>query len=319
MRTLSALILAALGGAAHAETISVAVMDASAPEELQREVVRSTEQLLGELSGLTVRPLAKVPAQRKGCAADAACLSTTAASTGSDHVVLLALSLSGERLFVDAFLVDVRGRKAVHRQLPEGRPEEPEVSVRALLEALLPGYARKGWGGLTIKLEPKAQLKIDGARYALNPQDPFVALTAGMHEVDVVLPGGAALLQKKQVREGERDVLSVPSAAMLPTGVETSRGRSDALLATSYGLFSVGALAIAGSFIVAGMARRVAGDVTLCGGPGPCSTEPAAMAAKARAENLTRNANILLGSGAVLSTAGAGVFVFDLVRSKESR
>jgi hypothetical protein len=320
VRKLLAVLFVALAGVARAESVSVVIMDATgASEDLQRKVARNAEIALRELSGLQVKELKSRPALRKGCASEPTCLSNSASAAGTEHVLLLSLSQAAERLFLDGFLVDVQARKAVHRQLPEGRADEPEVSVKALVEALLPAFARKGWGGLTLKVEPQAQVKIDGARYALNPQDPFVALTAGTHEVDVLLPTGAALLQRKQVREGERDLLSIPSSAMFPTGVETSRGRSDALLATSYGLFAAGALTIASAFIVGAMARSTARSVTPCVGGQACTPFLEAQEVQQRAELLTRNANILLGAGAALSTAGAGVFVFDLVRSKESR
>ncbi|MGQ0506188.1 MAG: hypothetical protein ACT4TC_12820, partial [Myxococcaceae bacterium] len=253
-------------GMAFAESVSVVVMDAKAmPEEMSRRVVRMTDVVLRELSSLTVKTLPKgVPAQRKGCAADSACLSSMATAAGTDLVILMALSRSGDRLFLDAFFVDVTGRKAVHRQIPEGKYDEPESSAKALVDAMLPPFARKGWGGVTLEVESGAQVRIDGTRFAVTPQEPLLALTAGSHDVDILYADGRALMQRIKVEEGARTKLSVPRAAMLPHAGEVSSGHDDTLRFTSYGIFAAGALTVASSFIVGAMARSTARDVTPC-------------------------------------------------------
>ncbi len=319
MRTLLAALLVALSCAAHAESVSVVLVETSGTtEEVQRRVLRSASTALRELSGWSLKevPPARRTAPRKDCVGDSACLAAAAAAPGTEHVLLLALTRTAEQVALEGFLADLRARKVSRHQRTDERGEEPEA-VRALVEALLPAFARKGWGGLTLKVEPTAVVKIDGARYIVDPQDPFIALTAGPHEVDILLATGA-LLQTHQVREGERSVLSVPSAAMLP-GIEGARGRSDALLFTSYGLGVAGALAIAGSLVAGGMAQAAARDVTPCVGGQACTSFEEAQVVLRRAEIRARNANILLGTGAVLSAAGAGVFAFDFIRSKESR
>ena len=150
VRTLAVVLLVALPGAAAAETAAAVMRHFSGlDEDAQRRILRVSEVALRELSGFEVEELTGKarPPQRKGCASDPACLSTIAAATGADYALLMYLAVTDDTLFVDAFFVDVNGRKAVHRQIPEGRVDEPEALLRALVEAVLPAFGRKGWAG----------------------------------------------------------------------------------------------------------------------------------------------------------------------------
>ena len=318
---ISALVCVAslASAAARAETAAVLIADAvDVGPALQGRIARAAEVALRELSGFGVTPLGSKAssAPRRSCGADAACLTQVAALVGTAHVLLLGLASPEKNLVVDAYLVDVKLHQLVHRQVIEGKLEEPERAVKSLVEAILPAYAKKGWGGLLIRAGGVLQIKVDGRRVAAPSTDEPLALVSGTHDVDVLFAAGPALLQRQAVREGERTLLEAsPSAAAAAMG-SAAHGSGDGMLVASYALWGAGTLAIAGAFVAGALSRLQSRGVVACTPTvKDCTDYATAMEQRRQAEIFARNGNILLGVGAGLATAGAGVFVFDLVRT----
>ncbi len=80
-------------------------------------------------------------------------------------------------------------------------------------------------------------------------------------------------------------------------------------------LWSAGALALAGSFIAAGISHQKTDALVRCEGASrECTPFSTAQQQLDQARTLATTANWLLGSGAVLAVGGAGLFTFDLVQ-----
>jgi hypothetical protein len=147
----------------------------------------------------------------------------------------------------------------------------------------------------------------------LADPDPVVALTAGPHEVDLLLPSGEALLTREQVPEGARLRLAPGQLALKLSGAAPAP-RGKGLRTASYVTFSLGALAVAGSLVAGGLSRGALRGVESCDGRvRDCTSFPMASSAHEQAARYARTGNVLLGAGAGLIGVGTGLFVFDLL------
>lgn len=223
-------------------------------------------------------------------------LDARAVGRGSDRVaVALTLYLDGERLGVR------RG---------EGTVEGFETAARSALEGLLPAWARKGFGGLRLDVEPGSLVKVDGRVSEAGPGE-LVALPAGPHYVDVVFPNGSALLQRVEVTAGARSRLVVDAPTLALT---TAAPKSGTLRGISYGLWVTGAASVAGGLIAGALARGTGADLSPCTGDARgCATLDDVTRRQAQAESWASTGNIFLGVGAGLMALGAGLFVVDVV------
>jgi hypothetical protein len=315
-------------GAAEARSVAVSLVDSPGLSEAQaRRAVKAAENAVDDLSGLSLQrqPAPKRGAPRRSCGdelparspAVPPCLAALAVATGADHALLLSLRSAGGRLIADGFFVDEG--QVRHQRLDEAG-DDLDKPVRALVEALLPAWARKGWGGLTLSVPPGALLKVDGKKVAFSAAEPL-ALTAQVHSLDVLFEGGQAVMQRLHVPEGEALSLEVAPAPAVDASLGATAGHADERLrAVSYGLWGAGVLAIAGSLVAGAQSRRVAADLATCQGTSRgCLPYDQAQSRRQQAEAYARTGNVLLGVGAALAAGGVGLFAFDEVRAGAGR
>jgi hypothetical protein len=301
-----------LPGICHAQALVTAVLDApNVPDATVKKVQRATEVVLRQLSGLSV---AEGPAFKRGapkkCADD--CAQQLVRALGSPGVLLLELRPlegRGERLSVELQLWLDGVRLAVRRG--EGSAEGFEAAVRPVLEGLLPGWARKGFGGLLVQVEPGALVKVDG-RLALGKATEVQSVTAGVHLVDVVFADGHAVLQRVEVAEGGKVALEV-NLAQDAFDVKSKRGQGTRpLRVVSYATWMAGAAALAGGLVAGALGRGTAAGLTPCTGQTrDCPTLDVVLERNRQAQAYASTGNVLLGVGAGLATVGAALFVVD--------
>jgi hypothetical protein len=297
--------------ASAAERLSVRVLDGGGLASTEAQAVLSAgAELARELSALTVNP---VSGMSRRCG-DEACLRALLSETQAEQGLFLLVTPARRGLVeVEATWVDGAAGSPVRRRVPAAATGELKGALRPAVAALVPAYARKGWGGLVVAADA-ARLRVDGR--AMAPSGAVVPVTAGPHEVDLLLPSGEAALSRELVPEGARLRLTVPEAITAAGTRTASRGKG--LRVASYVTFSVGALALAGSLVAGGLSRNALKGVEPCMGERQaCTRFPAAKAAYDRSERYARTGNVLLGVGGGLSTVGVGLFVFDVVSSDD--
>jgi hypothetical protein len=307
-RWLGAALLSA-ASLCRADEVTCLVNEAQGlPDAMVRKVQRATEAALKQLSGFTV---VEGPAFKKGapkrcgddCEAELAHTQPNAvvldlkADTRTDKLMVsVALWLGGER---------VGARRA------EGTLETPEVTLKPLLEALLPGWARRGWGGLKVDVEALSALKVDGRLVDAQPS-ALVPVTAGAHQVDVVFADGHAVLQRLEVKEGKSTRLEV-SAAAPEVGKALKSGISP-VRAVSYAAWVVGAGTLASGILAGALSRNTSAGLVPCTpDTRGCATLDSALDKQRQAQSLADTGNVLIGIGAGLAAVGAGLFVVDVV------
>ena len=249
------LLVALLAPGALGETkragLVVQVLDAQGvPEAVTRRIQRSAETLLKKLSGL---PVAEGPAfkagPRRSCA-DVPCQRAVVMAVGAPAVALLSLrSSKGGVIFDVSFWLD--GEK-LGVELGDAEVEAPENGLKPALDAVLPAWAKRGWGALLLEAQPGAVVKLDGRPMKLT-QGQRLSVPAGAHQLDVVYADGNAVLQRVEVPEGTSTRVDVTR----PPGVVAATSEGNPVLrAVSFGLWTAGAMAIAGSLIAGSLSCR---------------------------------------------------------------
>ncbi len=305
-------------GPSRAETVAVAFADPSGfNEAAQLKLLRAAEGVLKERSSLQVleqdKPRAGAP--RRRCGEEPQCARQLATSTKADYALLLSLGASSAGLSVDGVWVEVNGTKALQRKVRGVSLDAPEPQLRELLEGLVPGWARRGYGGLVVDAQPGARIKVDGRAVATAPMSEPLAIPAGTHELDVLLPSGQAQLQRVSVPEGARVPLKMELGQdLLPTG-GGGKGVSG-LRAAAYSTWTAGALTLAAAFVTAGLAQSTVNRIQACGPDRQCSDIDDALAAQARAQQAIGTANVLMVVGGGLMGVGAGLFVVDVAAAQ---
>lgn len=296
----------------QAQAIVSAVVDAQGVSDAAvKRAQRATESALKQVSGLSVGegPAFKKGAPRK-CGDD--CATELVRGVPAPGVVLLdlkGLDRAGERVAVEVTLY-LDGERVGSRR-GDGTIDGFETAAKGALEALLPGWARKGYGGLRFDLEEGSVVKVDG-RVSKAKLGDVVALPAGPHQVDVVFPDGNAVLQRIEVAEGVRGRLSVDSPAAVLSG--GAAPKSGALRVVSYSLWVAGAASIAGGLIAGALARGTSAGLASCQGDvRDCAPLDEVQQKQAQAQAYATTGNIFLGVGAGLAALGAGLFVIDVV------
>lgn len=298
---------------AHAQAVVSAVLDATGvPDASVKRAQRATESALKQLSALSVGegPAFKKGAPRKCAGEDCAReLVQSLSAAGAVLLDLKAADSKGERVSVELQLWLDGERIGTRRG--EGSIDGFEAAVKPVLEALVPPWAKKGFGGLRLQVEPGATVKIDGRISNAKPGE-VLALAAGTHQVDVVFPDGHAVLQRLDVAEGARGRVEVDSPAEAVSG--SAPKSMSALRGVSYGLWVAGAATIAGGLIAGALGRGTAAGLSPCVGDSrDCATLDTVLQRNSAAESYANTGNILLGVGGGLAAAGAGLFVIDLV------
>jgi hypothetical protein len=293
-----------------AERLAVRVQYEGTSSVAELEHVRTqVEALARELTGLSVTRSPE-GRQARRCGVDDACLRTVAAAARTEHVLVLGLvPRRPGTADVDVAWVDTLGGGVVKRWVGGASLATLAPGVRPAVAALVPAFARRGWGGLVA--QGLSRLRVDG-RMLAEP-DQVVALTAGPHEVDLLLPSGEALLIREQVPEGARLRLEPGQLDVTRSGAAPAP-RGKGLRTASYVTFSLGALAVAGSLVAGGLSRGALRGVEPCDGRvRDCTSFPTASFAHERAARYAQTGNVLLGAGAGLTVVGSGLFVFDLL------
>jgi hypothetical protein len=279
------------------------------PDVVTRRVQKSAETLLKKLSGLSVGegPAFK-PGPRRTCP-DLPCQRAVVSAAGSPAVALLSLrSSKGGVAFDVSFWLD---GERLGMELGDAELEAPENGLRPAIDAVLPAWAKRGWGALRLDAQPGAVVKLDGRPMKLESGE-MISVPAGAHQLDVVYADGNAVLQRVEVPEGSRTRVDVTRP---PTVVTAPREGNGVIRAVSFGLWTAGALAIAGSLVAGSLSRQTGAGQNPCSGDSrSCSTFDQATERHRQAQAYASTGNILLGTGLVLASAGAGVFVFDLVK-----
>lgn len=301
-------LLLALPASAN-ERLTVRVLDGGGVGSSEAQLALGVgAELARELTALIVDP---VPGVSRRCG-DALCWRALIAQGGAEHGLFL-LVTPVRRGTVDVELTWMDGVDGIihQRRISGATAAELKGVLRPAVAALVPPFVRKGWGGLVVNVE-EARLRVDGR--ALAPSDAVVPVTAGPHEVDLLLPSGEALLTRQLIIEGARLRMTPPTA--LEAGSTRAPSRGKGLRAASYATFSLGALALTGSLVAGGLSRGALDGIEPCTGPDRgCTRYLVAHEAYERSGRYARTGNVLLGVGAALSTVGIGLFIFDVASS----
>lgn len=300
-----------LPGAARAQAVVSAVLDATGVSDTSlKRLQRTTEAALKQVSSLNV---GEGPAYRRNsprrCEDD--CAQELAQSVSVAGAVLLsvkALDRGGERISVEVQLW-LDGEKVGARR-GEGTVDGFDGAIRPVLESLLPGWARQGYGGLRVEVEPGTVVKVDGRLLEGRPGE-VVPVAAGMHQVDVVFPEGHAVLQRIDVPQGGRAKVQAQSPAEAITG--RAPKKLSALRGVSYGTFMVGAAVLAGGLVAGALGRGTAADLgSSCQGDyRSCATLQTVLDRQAQAQAYATTGNVMLGVGGGLAATGAVLFLID--------
>lgn len=290
-------------------TVHLAVVAPELSPSQRQAVEKAAAASLSELTGFTV-DVTEPPSEcdPSGCAL------ALARSRGGGFGLLLQASVPSLVLELRGAFADGDSGKLVAKKVRGGNPDEPAAAVKVMLDALLPRWTRLGFSTVVVEAPVDSVVKVDGRRVGLVPLEDVVSLPAGVHDVDVVLPGGEAVLYRPRLTDGARfrvnvDALSATSA-LAPTEGTAQRAW---MRPVSYGLWSAGAVAIAASLVAGGLSRQAGRDLDACGAADrDCLRLNEAQAVEARAQRYAQTGNILLVGGSVLGAAGAGLFVFDL-------
>lgn len=308
------LLLSLLPAVAHAQALVAAVLDASGVSDGSvKRLQRATESALKQVSSLSV---GEGPAYKKGaprrCSGED-CARDLVGSLSAAGVVLLELKpvdKQGERVSVELQLW-LDGDK-VGTKRGEGSVEGFETGIKPVLEALLPPWARKGFGGLRVQTEPGAVVKVDG-RLISPKSGEVVSVVAGVHQVDVIFAEGHAVLQRLEVSEGSRVKVEALSPSEAVSG-KAPKGTS-ALRGVSYGVFMAGAATLAGGLVAGTLGRGTAvGVSSSCqGNSRDCSTLDFVQTRQAQAEAYASTGNVMLGIGGGLAATGVALFLIDVL------
>lgn len=308
------LALTLLAQAAHAQAIVAGVLDATnVPDAAVKRLQRATEVALKQVSSL---PVGEGPAYKKGapkkCAAADECARDLASSLSPSGAVLLdlrAVDSKSERVSVELQLW-LDGEK-VGAKRGEGSVDGFESAIKPTIEALLPAWARKGFGGLRLEVEPGMVVKVDGRLVSSKPGEVF-AVPAGVHQVDVVFAEGHAVLQRLEVNEGSR----VKLEALSPAAAVSGRGPkgTSVLRGVSYGVFVAGSAAMAGGLVAGALGRGTGANLASCQGDSrSCQTLDVVLEKQSQAQAYATTGNVMLGVGAGLAITGAGLFLIDVL------
>lgn len=309
LRVLSFALVLAFPLTAHAQALVAAVLDANGvPDAAVKRLQRATEAALKQASSLQV---GEGPAWKKGapkkCTDD--CARALVESLGGAAVLLdlKSADAKGERVSIELQLW-LDGER-VGSKRGEGTIDGFETGIRPQLEGLLPGWARKGFGGLRLEVEPGTVVKVDGR--LPSGKGEVVAVPAGVHQVDVVFPEGHAVLQRLEVPEGTRVRLEATAPSAAVTG-KVGKGMT-ALRGVSYGVFVAGAATMAGGLVAGTLGRHTAGDLTApCRGDvRDCTTLDVVLTKQAQAQAYADTGNVMLGVGAGLAATGVVLFLID--------
>ncbi len=303
-----------MSGPALAQSVVPAVLDAQGmPDATVKRLTRAAADSLKALSALKVGDPApwRKDSPKKNCASTD-CQQDVVKAVPSPVVLLLSFKGQGAFITVDASLW-LEGERVAAKS-GDLELDSAEVGFKPVIEAVLPAWARKGWGGLRLDTDAGAVVKLDGRATRYRPGE-VLAVPAGPHQLDVVFADGNAVLQRVDVPEGSRLRVDVAPAQGVVT--ETSGSGLSTIRAVSYGLFAAGTLAIAGGLVAGTLSRQTgAGQNSCMGDSRSCVTFETAAEKQRQSAGYATTGNVFLGTGLALVATGVGLFVYDAVREK---
>lgn len=310
-----ALIFSCLGSSvSNGQSLVVAVADAPGVSDTTvRRVQRATEGALRQITALAV---SEGPALKRGAPrrCDDDCVQQVVRGQQAVGVVVLTMRpLDGkvERVAVELQLwlegVNLGARRG------EGSADGFELVARPALEALLPGWARKGFGGVRVEAGRDVVVKVDG-RLSTARRGEVLAVPAGIHQVDLVFADGHALLHRLEVVEGRRARIEAADPAQFVASSSSASSGPGALRITSYGVWMVGAATVAGGLIAGALGKGTAVGLAPCeASTRDCATLDTVLERNRQAQAYASTGNVLLGVGTGLLAVGAGLFIIDVV------
>ncbi len=300
-------------------SLKVVVYDsAGVPEVTARRLLRAAEgalQAVGALELAEGRLGAKdAPKKCDDCAKEAAL------QAGTPAAMLVAVRTSRRGLAVEAsFWLD--GERLTGPELGDTETDAAAEGLKPVMEAALPKWARKGFGGVRVTAPAGATVKVDG-KVVEGALAGIVPMPVGPHAVDVVFPDGRAELSTVEVTPGARLRLEPkPPEPSLVKAAAASESLS-ALRLVSYAAWTVGALLVASGFVAGTLSRSTASGAKPCSaGTRDCISLSTAQDRSRLSDSYARTGNVLLGTGLGLAAVGVGLFVLDLsfFSSKEGR
>jgi hypothetical protein len=301
------LVSALLASASAPATLAVRVVTDGLPPAQAEQVAQATEAALREQVSWSLQR------DEGGACADDACLLKLAAGS---FAVEVQAAVVDRVLQVRAAFADAGTGRVVRKEVRGGSPAAPAKAVRLALEAALPAWSGRGQASVVVSAPAASVVKVNGRRVAMAPVEEPLGLEAGVHEVDVLLPSGDAVMWRRRLVPGARHTAEVGPLQRMATAERPDTGwRKPA----AYALWSAGALAVAGAFVAGGLARQDVGTLRACTPADRtrnCTRMEDARIAHARGESYARTGNLLLVGGLVLGGAGAGLYTFDLMEDR---
>jgi hypothetical protein len=289
---------------AAAQSVTVAVMDA--PGQSDAQVKRAHKAVLEQLKSLCALPVSDAlewKGPKRGCtASDEACQRERLKG-----VAALALWLTGGASVDASFWLD--GARV--SPMKSGSTDD----AKTLLEAVLPMWMRKGWGGVRLAEPPPpgSVLKLDGRVLSSSKQLEVLPLAAGAHQLDVLFPDGHAVLQRIEVPEASRTRVELAPVPGLAT--KAAAPSASALRVASYAVWMAGTATLLSAFVVAFVGRQTASGQNPCAlDSRECTTYAMAQEQQRAAQGYASTANVLLATGLAVGLIGVGLFTFDVLR-----
>lgn len=276
---------------------------------------------LKSLSAYRVDPASSLEADNEavmnGCSLDYDCLLRVAQAAGVDAVLGIRAipearrTLSLEILWVAA---DAKGLPGESEKAVARTPQALSAGVRSSLKKVLPGYARKGKGGINVLAEPGSDILVDGQKLGVAPLSAPLVVSRGQHRVDVITPAKDRVSQNVDVIEGRKTLVDMPSPHLDLTVAPEPPGPppGSSLKLASYGVAGAAVLTLAAGLFFGAQTMSLNGQIRdgTCSGV-PCSgalTQVAARDLQNRAQGSATVANISVSTGLFLGVGAGALF-----------
>lgn len=288
----------------------------------RREITAVLEAATAEMnasSGYRLDPMASLQAGgeavMRGCTLDYDCLLQVAQGAEVDAVLGVKAekderrTLRLELLWVAA---DARGLPGESDSKIARNPAALAKAVRRGVQKIIPLYARKGVGGLTVLAEAGSEILLDGQLIGTAPMEKPAIVSVGVHRVDAVTPNRVTVTRSVEISEARRHVvdLPTPSRAVAPLSEAPPPPRAPAIKTASFVVGGAGLLAFAGGMYFGLQTQGLNGQIQ----SGACSETPCTTGlSQVEAHRLYDQANTQATIGnigvttGVLMMAGAGL------------
>ena len=248
------------------------------------------------------------------CSLDYDCLLKVAQAAGVDAVLGIRATPEGRKtisLEVLWVAADAKGIPGESEKDVARTANALSAGIRTSLKRVLPGYARKGKGGIVVLAEPGSDILVDGQKLGVAPLDRPLVVSYGTHRIDVITPKKDRVSQTVEVAAGRKTLVDMPSPRLnltvAPPPEGPPAGRS--LKLASYGLGAASILTLGLGLFFGAQTLSLNGQIRdgQCVG-GACSsaiTQVSAQELNQRAGGSATIANISVSTGVFLGL-GAG-------------